>query len=270
MRLIAVLVTSAFALTGCGAGDLGGSDSPEDIARDYVQAINGSDGERVCALMTADAAAELSASDGSLPCDEAVAAFIGYVEDAGMPEFLSYRLAAVRSGATQGEHSSIRLSLEARRKLTDAEQTFETCSFEDTVWLAREGGELRIAKPSLALYVAFGATNADDSVLAPPGVEASGNNKQPLDCEPERGDEGDPEAPFESPAGLAAHLAQEDDQISDVRCIEAEGSDGWDMICTYSDGRLGERMKSGFRFGPNSTLMSGGAVPEAMPLPAAP
>jgi hypothetical protein len=57
-----------------------------------------------------------------LSCDRTVSGFIGYVEDAGMPEFLEYRLGDVRPGATQGDYSSIRLSLEARRRSSSGEQ----------------------------------------------------------------------------------------------------------------------------------------------------
>jgi hypothetical protein len=271
MRPFPVLVASALVLTGCGLGASGGPDNPEELARDYVAAINARDGERVCALMTADAAAELSIPDKNVPCNRTVAGFIGYVEDAGMPEFLEYRLGGVRPGATQGEYSSIRLRLEARRRATSAEQAFETCSFEDTVWLTRDGGELRIAKPSLTLYVAFGATNVPDGVLAPPDVETgTGSDEQRLECEPEKGEQPNPEAPRQSPAGLAALLDDESDQVSDVRCTEADGSDGWDVVCTYFDARMGERMKSGYRWGPSSSIIGGGAVPENMPLPAAP
>jgi hypothetical protein len=75
---------------------------------------------------------------------------------------------------------------------------------------------------------------------------------------------------WKSPAGLAAQLAQESDQVSDVRCFDANESDGWDLIRTYLDARTGERLKSGYRIGPGSVISSDGAVPEDMPLPAAP
>jgi hypothetical protein len=271
MRLVPVLLASTLVLAGCGAGAPAGPDSSDELAREYVAAINAHDGGRVCALMTAAAASQLSVPDSNLPCDRTVAGFIGYVEDAGMPEFLRYRLGGVRPGATKGEYSSIRLSLEARRKSTDAEQAFETCSFEDTVWLTRNGGELRIAKPSLALYVAFGATNIREGVLAPPGVEAAAgedDEQRLLDCEREKGVQPDPEAPLQSAAGLAALLARER-SVSDVRCFEADGHDGWDVVCTYFDASLGERMKLAYQVGPGSAISGSGSVPEGMPLPAA-
>jgi hypothetical protein len=271
MRLVPMLLASALTLTGCGVGASGRPDTPEGLAHDYVAAINASDGERVCALMTADAATELSVPDRNVSCDRTVSGFIGYVEDAGMPEFLEYRLGGVRPGETQGEYSSIRLSLEVRRRSTSAEQAFETCSFEDTVWLRHEGGELRIAKPSTALYVAFGATSIPNEILAPPGVEAAaGGEERLLECEPEKGVQPDPEAPRQSPAGLAALLDQESDQVSDVSCVEADGSDGYDVVCTYFDARIGGRMKSGYRWGPESSIIGGGSVPADMSLPPAP
>lgn len=272
MRVVPVLLASALVLTGCAVGAPGGSGSPEELARDYVAAINARDGERVCGLMTAGAAAELSIPDKNIPCERTVAGFIGYVEDAGMPEFLEYQLGGVRPGATQGEYSSIRLSLEGRRRSSSGEQAFETCRFEDTVWLTHQGDDLRIAKPSLALYVAFGATNVQDGILAPPGVDATTGEdvEQRLECEPNEGVQPDPEAPRQSPAGLAALLDEESDQVSDVRCVEADGSDGYDVVCTYFDARMGEHMKSGYRWGPESSIIGGGSVPANMPLPAAP
>jgi hypothetical protein len=269
MRLVLLFLTAALLMAGCGAGADARPGGSEELARDYVAAINARDGERVCALLTDAAADELSVPDRNLPCGRMVAGFIGYVEDAGMPEFLRYHFAGVRPGATRGEYSSIRLSLEARRRSTDARQSFETCTFEDTVWLTLEKGELRIAKPSLALHVAFGATNVSEQVLASPGVEAAdGNNERPLDCEPEEGEQPDPQAPLQSAAGLAALLARER-SVSDVRCVEADGSDGWDFICTYFDATMGERMKLAYRVGPGSAITGSGSVPEGMPLPAA-
>jgi hypothetical protein len=272
MRVVPVLLASALVLTGCAVGAPAGLDSSKELARDYVEAINARDGERVCGLMTRAAAAELTVPDSNVPCDRTVAGFIGYVEDAGSPEFLGLRLRRVRSGATWGEYSSIRLSLEARRRSTNAEQAFEMCRFEDTVWLTREGSELRIAKPSMALYVAFGATNVPNEVLAPPGVDATTGEdvEQRFECEPDGGVQPDPEAARQSPAGLAALLDEESDQVSDVRCVEADGSDGYDVVCTYFDARMGEHMKSGYRWGPESSIIGGGSVPANMPLPAAP
>jgi hypothetical protein len=115
---------------------------------------------------------------------------------------------------------------------------------------------------------AFGATNVLGEVLAPPGVEADDEEELLLDCKPEDGEQPDPEAPLQSAAGVAALLDRESDQVSEVRCIEADRSDGYDVICTYFDARMGERMKTGYRWGPNSTISGGGAVPADMALPA--
>jgi hypothetical protein len=269
MRVVPAVLAFTLALTACGSGGAPGSAS-EEVARDYVQAINARDGERVCGLMTEAVADEFSASDGSLSCDQTVTGLVGYVEDAGMAQFLQYRLVDVRPGATEGDYSSVHMSLDARRRSSSAAQAFESCRIDDTLWLTREDGELRIAKPSLALYVAAGASTVQEEVLAPPGVDVAASNDQPLDCVPEQGVKPDAGAPEQTPAALAALLDGESDQVSDVRCFDADGSDGWDVVCTYFDARLGERMKSGYRWGPNSAIMSGGSVPANMHLPAAP
>jgi hypothetical protein len=266
VRAVLVLLVSTLVLAGCGAAAPAGSDDPQELARDYVSAINARDGARVCALMTKDAAAELR--EGDLSCDRTVAGYIGYVEDAGAPRFLRYRLRGVRSGSTRGDYSSIDLSLESRRRSTDGRQAFERCSFEDIVWITHDGAELRIAKPSLALYVAFGAT-LHEGVLAPPGVAATSGEERQLDCKPEKGVRPDSDAPVQSLAGLAALLARESSGASEVRCFEGNGGDGWDVICTYFDATMGERMKLGFRVGPGAAITGSGSVPEETPLPAA-
>jgi hypothetical protein len=268
VRRVLLLLVSTLVLAGCGGAAPAGSDDPHELARNYVSAINVRDGARVCALMTKDAAAELRIREGDLSCDRTVAGYIGYVEDAGAPRFLRYRLRGVRSGSSQGDYSSIRLRLEARRRSTDGRQAFERCSFEDIVWITHEGGELRIAKPSLALYVAFGAT-LHGGVLAPPGVAATSGEERQLDCKPEKGVRPDSDAPVQSVAGLAALLARESSGSSDVRCFEGNAGDGWDVICTYFDGSMGERMKLGFRVGPGAAITGSGSVPEETPLPAA-
>jgi hypothetical protein len=169
---------------------------------------------------------------------------------------------------TQGDYSSSRLRLEARRRSTDGRQAFERCSFEDTVWVTHDGSELRIAKPSLALYVAFGAS-LHEGVLAPPGVAATSGEERQLDCKPEKGVRPDPDAPAQSVAGLAALLARESSGSANVRCFEGNAGDGWDAICTYFDATMRERMKLGFRVGPGAAITSSGSVPEEVPLPAA-
>jgi hypothetical protein len=218
--------------------------------------------------MTKDAAAQLRIPEGDVSCDRTVSGYIGYVEDAGVPQFLRYRLRGVPSGATRGDYSSIRLGLEERRRSTDGRQAFERCSFEDTVWLTHDRGKFRIAKPSLALYVAFGAT-LHEGMLAPPGVAATSGEERRLECKPERGVRPDPDAPAQSLAGLAALLEREASSASDVRCFEGHAGDGWDAICTYFDATMGERMKLGFQVGPGAAITGGGSVPEEMPLPAA-
>jgi hypothetical protein len=57
--------------------------------------------------------------------------------------------------------------------------------------------------------------------------------------------------------------------VSKVRCFEGSASAGWDVICTYFDSTMGERMKLGYRVGPGSAISSSGSVPAGMPLPAA-
>ena len=93
-----------------------------------------------------------------------------------------------------------------------------------------------------------------------------------LNCDPERGVRPDPEAPRDTPAGVGAVLDQGDttDSMSHIRCLDADGSDGWDVICTYFGSTMGERMKAGYRIGPNSEISGGGSVPEDMPLGTSP
>lgn len=71
-----------------------------------------------------------------------------------------------------------------------------------------------------------------------------------------------------NPVSIASHLAEDDAHMTDVRCIDASGHDGWDFVCTYRNARLGKRMKIALSVtGNGKALVGSGAVPEDSWLP---
>ena len=277
MRSVPIILLFALSLTltACGAQpDREGAGTPTSVVQDYVQAINARNGEAVCAFLTDDAVKQLGLDDAGLPCARGVAGFIGYVEDSGSPRFLRYESVDAQEGAEEEGLRSVRLSLEARFHSDSAGGTFEACRFEDIVWLERTAEGWRIAKPSLALYAAFGAARFPSEILDSPGNEASDKDahlarSELLRCRPVVGREADsPVTEDWNPASMTSHLAESDTHFSDVRCIDAAGHDGWDFVCTYHDARLGKRMKMALSVTANGkALVGSGAVPEDSWLP---
>jgi hypothetical protein len=276
-RLSVVLVVAlAFTLAACGseAGSDGDS-STTRLAQDYVRAINARDGEGVCALLTEEATEQLSLTDEDFPCARAVAGLIGYVEDSGSPEFLRYESVDAKAGSERQGFRSVRLALEARFHTESDGGNFEVCRFEDTVWFTHEAGGWRIAKPSLALYAAFGVGQFPAGTLAPPSAGASGDQDggvsrlEVLTCQRDAGAEAASSAGGKwNAASLAEHLAEDEDHFVDVRCIDAAGHEGWDFVCTYFDPTLGKRMKVGHAVEADGmALVGSGSVPADSWLP---
>jgi hypothetical protein len=273
---VILLATLAIASAACGrdASD-DASSSPASLAHDYVEAINDKNGEEVCALLTEDAAAELTFYERDFPCARAVAGLIGYVEDSGNPAFLGYERIDARPSSERQGYTTVRLVLEARFHTDSEGGYFEVCRFEDTVWFALEGDTWRIATPSLALYAAFGAVEFPVETLAPPGVGSNGEDGTHLSrlelfsCRRDVGVQPAPSAGEKwNAASLAHHLASDEDHFVDVRCIEAADHEGWDYVCTYYDPTLGKRMKVGQAVDAGGmALVGSGSVPEDSSLP---
>lgn len=277
MRCVPVVFLFALSLTltACGAQpDREAAGTPTSLVQDYVRAINSRDGQAVCASLTDDAVKQLSLGDAGLSCARAVAGFIGYVEDSGSPEFLRCETADAREDSEKQGLTSVRLSLAARFHSESAGGTFEVCRFEDVVWLESRAEGWEIAKPSLALYAAFGVTQFRSDALDPPGGEAGDEAAQIarselFRCQPVVGQEAtSTDSGDWNPVSIASHLAEDDAHMTDVRCIDASGHDGWDFVCTYRNARLGKRMKIALSVtGNGKALVGSGAVPEDSWLP---
>lgn len=269
---VVLLLALSLTLTACGAQRSQGNRTPTGVVQDYVRAINARDGQAVCASFTDDAVKQLSRNDAGLPCARAVATLIGYVEDSGSPEFLRYENPEVHRGSMEHGLRSVRLSLEARFYSDSAGGTFELCRFDDIVWLESTADGWEIAKPSLALYAAFGALQFPNDALDPPSDEARDEDaylarSELLRCGPVVEDTA-PVAGDWSSVSAARHLAEHAVHDPNVRCIDAAGRDGWDFVCTYHDAGLGKRMKIALAVTPDGKgLVSSGAVPEDSWLP---
>lgn len=277
MRCLLVMLVVALGLTVAACGTEAGGESNSSttrLARDYIRAINARDGEGVCALLTEEAAEQLGFVDEGLPCASTVGGLIGYVEDTGSPEFLRYESIDAKPGSERQGFMSVRLVLEARFHVESGGGNFEVCRFEDTVWFTRGVDGWRIAKPSLALYAAFGAGQFPAETLAPPGAASADevghlSRAELLACRRDVGADAASSAGGDwNAASLADHLAEDERHFVDVRCIDAAGHEGWDFVCTYYDPTLGKRMKVGQSVvAGGKALVGSGSVPEDSWLP---
>jgi hypothetical protein len=156
LALIALLVLAACGDgegTGARPGEYAGDPdlAPREVASAYVQAIHERDGRRFCELVapyisgrydivTSDPDSILRDMDG---CPDFVSAFIGYIEDAGPPEFQSAKVERIGAVETRGELRGVR----ARVRVQVIESSVPRTETVDTViWVARFGGAWRVAK----------------------------------------------------------------------------------------------------------------------------
>jgi hypothetical protein len=93
-------------LAGCG-----GSDTPEDVTRDFLQAMADGDGERACDLLTGDARREMlvagaffDAGDGGCP-----GAIEGITETLDEGELAKLRDAEVEEVEVNGDQATVKV-----------------------------------------------------------------------------------------------------------------------------------------------------------------
>ena len=162
----AALIASAVLVVGCGgeggsgAPELGSYDAdpslrPEEVAREYVEALDERDGERFCALVAPYIAGryDLIGKDPDLAtglngCPEVVSAYIGYVEDCCPDAFKGAAVERVLEVEEHGRLRGVRLSIRLRVDRMRTPQGLRTTTLKDVVWLARFDGAWRVAKLS--------------------------------------------------------------------------------------------------------------------------
>ncbi len=136
-----------------------------DAYRAYIDAINGRDGQALCALLAPGATRELQAPVERGSCAATLAASIGYRDPRGFPVWRRTRLNTIERTQVAGDLSSARITAAI---VTDFADRNEPSVESDIAYLERAGGRWRLAKPSSALYRALGNAEPPPDVIAPP------------------------------------------------------------------------------------------------------
>jgi hypothetical protein len=129
----------------------------------YVAALNARDGARVCGLFVPGALSGLDFPRDRGSCAGSISTSIGYRDPRGFPVYERSRVARVPAVAISG--STARVTATTVTRFADNR---EPSVEDDLIYLNRQGGPWRIAKPSATLYRAIGIGDIPPQVLAPP------------------------------------------------------------------------------------------------------
>lgn len=133
------------------------------VASAYVAALNDRDGQRVCGLFASGALSGLDFPRDRGNCARSLSASVGYRDPRGFPVYERSRIARIPAVSIDGDTARVTATT-VTRFADDREPSVE----DDLVYLERERGEWRIAKPSATLYRAIGIGDIPPTVLAPP------------------------------------------------------------------------------------------------------
>jgi hypothetical protein len=133
------------------------------VARAYVAALSGGDGEGTCALFAPGAMLRVDFPRDRGGCAESLSASIGYRDPRGFPVYEHSRVARIRSVTIDGTSARV-VATTVTRFAGGREPSIE----DDLVYLREQDGRWLIEQPSAALYRAIGVGNIPPSVLAPP------------------------------------------------------------------------------------------------------
>jgi hypothetical protein len=155
----------------------GYADTPAQLARTYVAAVNARDGQTICSLFAGALRNRYSTIEPHMPCWAVVGAYIDFTGDNAEREFKSMLLTNVgaQRTATAGDHDyvGLPLTLDVRFRRAAGASTIAhpqlRQSFDDVLWVTQQDGAWRIAKPSLALLAAgyVGRGREVDPLAAP-------------------------------------------------------------------------------------------------------
>jgi hypothetical protein len=150
--------------------------SPASVVRTYFNAYNKRDGKTMCRNFTPDLRNWFEQRVARLftgqkyPCRKAAVGMIGYVEDAGFPEFKSVK---VLSTKTHIHGSTAVVDVRARYRYKDPDgRPIGT----DKIYLFKKRGRWLIAKPGAVYFLSQSASNAPPSIVDPP-IPDKGSHK---------------------------------------------------------------------------------------------
>jgi hypothetical protein len=133
------------------------------VVREYVEAIDRRDAQRLCHLIAPDVLRRLALSGRARGCVASLRASIGRDRGGRRSEWRGVRVASAPAVAAIG--GSIRVTLTiAERFARKPPVSIE----DDVVYLVHRGGRTLVAQPSLALYRAVGVSDVPPAALAPP------------------------------------------------------------------------------------------------------
>jgi hypothetical protein len=153
----------------------GYADNPRQTATTYIAAVNARDGQTLCSLFTTALRARY-ATILRTPCWATVSSFIDFTGENAERAFKSVHLVTIGKPRRQsvGAHRYLGVPLKLDIRFVRAPTAGGTPRFplreavEDVLWLERDGGSWRIAKPSLALMTATAVAKGSGDPLAPP------------------------------------------------------------------------------------------------------
>lgn len=131
--------------------------------REYVDALDSGDGERVCSLLAPGALEGVELPVPHRDCATALEASIGFRDPRGFPVWGGAEVLEVASVKTNGSEATVVVTV-LTRFADRAEPSIE----DDVVYLTRATGKWLLAKPSSTLYRAVGVADVPPVVLAPP------------------------------------------------------------------------------------------------------
>jgi hypothetical protein len=129
----------------------------------YVAALNARDGDRACGMFARGALADLDFPRDRGSCAGSLSASIGYRDPRGFPVYERSRIARIPAVAIDGPIARVTATT-VTRFTGNREPSVE----DDLIYLEREQGQWRIAKPSATLHRAIGIGDIPPTVLAPP------------------------------------------------------------------------------------------------------
>jgi hypothetical protein len=132
--------------------------------RDYVHALDGRNGNAVCALLSPGALDAVKLPKQRGDCAASLEASIGYRDPRGLPVWETARVAELQSVEVSGDSAKV-----VATTVTQFADRDEPSIEDDVVYVVRSGDDWLIAKASSTLYRAVGIADVPPSVLAPPG-----------------------------------------------------------------------------------------------------
>jgi ketosteroid isomerase-like protein len=133
--------------------------------RDYVDALDAGDAERVCALLAPGVLDLVELPQPRGDCAASLAASIGYRDPRGLPVWEGARAAGIEVAELTRDGTSAKVVATVVTTFADRE---EASVEDDIVYLERQGARWLIAKPSSTLYRAVGISDIPLTVLSPP------------------------------------------------------------------------------------------------------